>query len=501
MKVKMGVLAVVLGLSSLAIAGDMDVQSELAALKAQMQAQQARIAQQDAQIAQMKGENWLNARRAEEVKALIADVLADADTRASLLQSGMSAGYQDGFFLASADGNFRMNVVGQMQIRYTLNTSDQAPVTVPGTDRAESNEGFTLPRIKLGFYGHLFDPTITYGLSGRFDTNGLQQGQFGTNDPFGEDGDFELEDAWVGYEFAEGWKVRGGQFQGQFTREEAVHSGKLLAVERSMVNQLYTLDYVQGVEVTYAGEIAGQQIRAAGTFHDGSYSANLNDFWVRPLVGAPVALVPGGDLYDFGIGGRGEWLVMGAWEDLDDQQAWSSGNRSLMIGAAFNIDEAAGGNGNTIPDVVKWTVDATLELPDLMGLSVFFAYVGMDTAEKDTTFQMAVRDPQGIVAQVGAFVVPDKIDAFIRYEYIDWDVNPAIAAATAADEYSTLTFGGNYYMKGNNAKASLDVIYAMRSTNLFNGAGMIGSGQLPGQNLVISQGDQVAVRGQLQLMF
>ena len=58
-----------------------------------------------AEVADLKGDNWLNEARAEEVRTLVQDVLADSDTRASLLQSGMSAGYDNGFVIGSADGN------------------------------------------------------------------------------------------------------------------------------------------------------------------------------------------------------------------------------------------------------------------------------------------------------------------------------------------------------------------------------------------------------------
>lgn len=43
-------------------------------------------------------ETWLNERRAEEVMALISDVLADADTRTSLAGNSLTAGYDKGFF-------------------------------------------------------------------------------------------------------------------------------------------------------------------------------------------------------------------------------------------------------------------------------------------------------------------------------------------------------------------------------------------------------------------
>ena len=46
-------------------------------------------------------QDWMTEQRAEQIKELVQDVLADADTRASLMGNGLMAGWSDGFFLAS----------------------------------------------------------------------------------------------------------------------------------------------------------------------------------------------------------------------------------------------------------------------------------------------------------------------------------------------------------------------------------------------------------------
>jgi len=55
---------------------------------------------------------------ADETRALVAEMLADAETRSSLLQNSATAGHDGKFFLASPDGNFRLNIGGQIQFRY-----------------------------------------------------------------------------------------------------------------------------------------------------------------------------------------------------------------------------------------------------------------------------------------------------------------------------------------------------------------------------------------------
>ena len=58
---------------------------------------------------------------------MVQDVLADADTRASLLQNGAMAGYNGGFFIGSTDGDFSLKINGQVQSRYVHNNRDMPP--------------------------------------------------------------------------------------------------------------------------------------------------------------------------------------------------------------------------------------------------------------------------------------------------------------------------------------------------------------------------------------
>ncbi|MHC4422317.1 MAG: hypothetical protein ACYS1E_17205, partial [Planctomycetota bacterium] len=55
----------------------------------------AEVAELRSTVAQMQAnqnEDWLTEQRADEIRGLVQDVLADADTRASLMQDGITAG-------------------------------------------------------------------------------------------------------------------------------------------------------------------------------------------------------------------------------------------------------------------------------------------------------------------------------------------------------------------------------------------------------------------------
>ena len=69
-------------------------------LKAKLDSALARIDQLEAK----QNDNWLTEQRAGEIRKLVQDVLDDADTRASLLAHGATAGCDNGAVIQMADG-------------------------------------------------------------------------------------------------------------------------------------------------------------------------------------------------------------------------------------------------------------------------------------------------------------------------------------------------------------------------------------------------------------
>src|SRR5687767_8246539 len=80
-----------------------DVRAEIQALRAEV-----------AELRAKEHGAWLNERRTQEIKSLIHEVLADAETRSSLAEGGVTAGWNKHFFLASEDGNFLMEIGGYL---------------------------------------------------------------------------------------------------------------------------------------------------------------------------------------------------------------------------------------------------------------------------------------------------------------------------------------------------------------------------------------------------
>lgn len=278
-------------------------------LRAQLNEALSRIEQ----LESATNDEWLTEQRADEIRGLVADVLADADTRASLLQSGASAGYDRGFIINSADGNYMLRVNGQLQVRWVYNTQDSA---APGdSDRW----GFENRRAKLRFSGHIVDPSWKY----------VVQGAFANAGGAGGGGDFEAEDVYVAKTFDNGWTLRGGQFKSPFLREELVGSSRQLTVERSLVNERFTTDRTQGLELNYAGD----NLRFAVMGHDGQRTDNL------PALSYDT---------EFAMTGRLEWLAVGNWSQFEDHTSWRGEEYGAMVGIAANYEVQEYGTGDSL---------------------------------------------------------------------------------------------------------------------------------------------------------
>ena len=426
-----------------------DVQAQLAALKAQV-----------AQLQQQQGENWLNQRRKQEVKSLVRDVLKDADSRTSLLDEGMTAGY-DGqhFFLGSADGDFKLGVEGQLDFRYIYNNAR-------GNDN-RNVQGFQTRRAKLGFFGNIYGKQLTYKIKGAFNDGGT-----------GSSGSFQLEDAWIDYNFGNGWDVKAGQFTNPFEREFMVSSSQQQAVERSLVTQYFDGRYTKGVSATYKTD----KWRAIASFIGGSGQSNT-DF--------------NANNYEYGIEGRGEYVLAGNWKEWNDFAAWSDDPAGVLLGAAVQYDAGAQGVASK-GDLLKYTADVSAKFGN--GMSAYGAFVGQHVnSNGDAGVITPSSDQFGFIAQGAAFVVPDKMDVFARYEYANlkgaWVINSSNSTSFINNSVlSMLTVGSNYYLHGQNAKLTLDGIYSFKPvSSAFSSSG---SGIVPDMKK-----GEFALRAQVQLLF
>ncbi len=376
-------------------------------------------------------DSWLSNERAEQIKGLVQDVLADADTRASLQGSGATSGYDKGFFIASQDGNFKLTMNMNMQFRFLWDHRDDPPVaspTNPGMPTTNPTAtdvfGFTNQRTALIFKGHVFDPTLTY----------FAQFMWGANYAN------TLLDAWIGKTLEGGWSLKAGKFRPPFSRGMLVGYTHQLAVDRPLMGYYLCIGRSQGIQMKYQGE---NSRFTAATFEA-----------FEPITGA-ANLGPWNNTYDsIAFAARYDWLVSGSWSDVQCYTAFSPSETAVLLGGAVayaTANQSLYNSPGPQQHDLRSTADATINFEGgSLGASVEMAHLSENprnqprVRERDTVWGFNVQ---------GAVFLSDDVQAFSRYQWAD-------SQFSGDDDLSLVQLGMNYYIHGQNVKWTTDIGYS-----------------------------------------
>ncbi|MBC8522676.1 hypothetical protein H8D29_01990, partial [PVC group bacterium] len=178
-------------------------------------------------------DNWITEARADEIRSLVSDVLADADTRSSLQGSDATAGWNNGFFIKSSDGSFSLNFHAVLQVRAAYDDRNN-----PGAGADDSEWGFENRRTALKFGGHIFDNSWKYF---------IQQMRIPGRT-------FNLLDGLINHDLGDGWSMQFGKFRMPFLREEIVNYTNQLAVERTIISGPFGIGRSEGLQFGYKGD-------------------------------------------------------------------------------------------------------------------------------------------------------------------------------------------------------------------------------------------------------
>ncbi len=453
----------------------------------------ARLKRAEARLAEIEtkqSDTWLSQRRVEEVKTLVREVLADADMRASLMEGGTAGHNGENFFLSSEDGSFLLNIGGQIQVRHLLNVNDNDNTN----DQDEWERGFEVPRANMKFWGHIADPRIKYKIALGVISNAA--GQDAENH-------VGMQEVVVSYDIMDGMTIWGGETKAPFLREELIGSSHQLSVERSLINEVFTIGTVQGIGVDWFVDKGSSNMwRVRASFNDGIRSGewdDVNDAGLhKNFSGVDADKEFDNDASDFAITSRVDSRLMGTWEQGDDFTAWSGEETSVIVGGAIHYEAYETGDSNENSEFVTWTTDASVECN---GWNLFASATGLHVDLKEDP-NGEDHDFYGFVAQGGYHVIPDKLEPFIRWEYLDLsDIN----AGGADQELQFLTFGFNWYLAKHAAKVTTDMIWSLHAVPSSNDLGFGGDNTLGYLGLLADDNsddeDQIAWRIQFQLLF
>ncbi len=478
--------------------------------------------QELAELKAQNGERWLTQERAAQIREMVQDVVADSESRASLAASGATAGYDNGFFIASPDGNFRMTVSGQLQVRYALSRLSSASLNgfTPAAGVQRTAYGFEIRRAKLNFFGHVVDPSWTYQLLLFYNNYNATAGASGATSPTAGSGASvatgSIEDAWIAKDFGGGISLKVGQFKSPFDHEELVSSRDQLCVERSLVNQFFSTKYTQGVALTAKGD----NLMGTISFNTGGNNANTS-----AVVGnTNLSTNPGYTQY--ALTGRAQWLAFGNWKQFDRLTSPRGAEPGLMLGGAFNWQRGGVGNGAAPTNgdgdaaLFTWTGDANWMLggANIFGSIYGNTATGAATGTPATTVGSTVIS-YGATLQAGVYLT-DTLEAFARFEWYDTLNNgsnglrypvpappAAFTGAPASNPFSAqhntiYTIGCNWYIGGRVVKLTTDFGYAVNGVVFTNGLfnqSIFGSDYR--QDSGVGNGGQFVFRTQLQLLF
>lgn len=511
-------LTLLAGATTLSIAGaalGADINDDMARQLQELRAANEALAAKVTRLEQSAGsDKWLTDERAAEIRAIVTDVLADADTRSSLQGASMTGGWnkdQGGFFLASPSGDFKLNIKGQIQFRWAYNHRDTEGAAAPAPK--DDTWGFENRRTKLTFAGFVVDPSWSYEVKLVMNrtpasiSSGAQT--FSSGNIVGS-----AEDLWAQKDFGNGMMLRAGQFKTPFLREELTSSASQLAVERSLVNDVYSTKFSQGLQLEIGGR-AGEQWRGLLFYGDGM-RANASSVPTSATANA------GGyagsyttsfnqNTTNYAFAGRLEYLGQGTWKAMKDFNSYIGDERSWMVGVggmAQSLRPATDATPTASTTDSMWgaTADASINF----GGATLFAYgvyrhvqLAGDVAVRGGGTSDSM-DQWGAVVQGGYFVSSDT-ELFARYEMGSTDTDQFRVADPGVDldGDSIVTVGLNYFIGGNkDLKWTTDVGYAFTPIGDFNSSGgnwLSDVSSTAGNGF--SNDGQWVIRSQFQLLF
>jgi phosphate-selective porin OprO and OprP len=312
-----------------------------------------------------------------------------------------SAGYEKGFYIQSADGDYKIKTNIQLMPQYQF-------VAIEGAGKVNT---FQMRKARLILSGHAFNPDVTY----KFQLEAVGGGVTRVSEGAAQGGP-NLRDAYLNYKYSDGLQLMVGQFKPRFNREELTSSSKLQFVDRSVSNEIFNHGRDIGIDIH-------------GKFLDGQLGYDL---YVQNEGANRNATNPNNE---FLTGFRLLWNAMGKHGySMSDVKHSEDHQLAFGLGANLNFLTAAGD-----PTFIGLTGDVAYKYAG-------FSFHGEGNYMRNHT---ATTNIFGGLAQAGYFLIPKKFEAALRGAFV------VPTAAGVVNGYET-GVGLNYFFYGHNLKVQLD---------------------------------------------
>jgi hypothetical protein len=387
-------------------------------------------------------ENWLSQERALQIQSIVHEVLSDADSRSNLVGDGLLGGWDEGFFIASSDGRFKLKIGGLLQERYiTSYLRVGLPTVASGGSNDRWRAGFENTRTRLNISGHIFDRDTTF----------LIQPGFGWLDPnafvsaFANQYQTKIEsrlwDAWIKFKLGDEWSAKAGVFMLPFTRESLVSDMYQLAVDRSLIDYRLGLARSEGVEFTWVRD----NTRAFIALSNGSIALGGLDAGLRSQTPPWAGM---GDNVDWSVTSRAEFLLDGNWAQFNQFTSPPGSADAAMFGIAMHAQQGERGGDGIPQDQIGLTADYSVHFDG----GTLFASGTIHNQENAVTSSGRMKnvDWVGYVLQ-GSFYTSHTTEVFMRFEGGGARQNEA-----GGDDVHIFTTGVNWYLDGQGLKITSD---------------------------------------------
>jgi hypothetical protein len=294
-------------------------------------------------------------------------------------------------------------------------------------------------------------------------------------------------------------------------------------VERSLVDQMFSTKFTQGVQFGWRGE----EWAFEAMVNDGGSNANtgavsgFNNATNNPQGTPGVQLNNGAGFAQWAVTGHLAMKPFGDWKEFNDLNSYVGNQDGLLLegwvnwqrggeqGSAFVGSNNIPANGNSDGEFLTWSADVAW---NTSGANIF-AYWVMNTAyslPSSTTNDGPTINSYGAVIQGGWFA-SDSVELYARWEWLNTEnvgVNVVANGTTTgsanvfnAGRTNVYTLGFNWFLGGKAVKLTTDMSWCsdpLWFTNGIYGAGITGTDF---RVEPVGGGDQIVLRSQLQLVF
>ena len=400
------------GVSYAAVEGNNDTATQISELKAEIAALKGN-----------QGEQWLTEQRADQIRGVVQDVLADSNTRSSFQQAGgATAGYNNGFFISSADGNYSLKINALEQVRFVWNNTYQ-------NTKDQNSWGFENRRTQAFFSGNVVDPSWKYLVGMAYDAQ---------NDPYNADaGNFNLYYAMVTKSFGDGFSVSVGQMNVPFTVES-----NLFNAGSTQMGDYSIFEYMFG---------AGQQVGAMAKLEKDAF--RVSGGWYNIVQTDSSGTVgnswDNNDNQSIAVAGRAEYKVAGTWDQFSKESSFKGEEFGLLIGGGVIWQN--GRNQNTSSTYASNPLGLTADAQAKFGgFNLIGQFIWQDGYPNSDSSQSV----WGFNVQGGAFITED-LEVFGAWAYADTSDSSFDGSPNTGGTTNYLQTGANWYFAKNSIKATV----------------------------------------------